>query len=76
GPLHAGVFPNLALDATFNPTRLFLHSPRRAADVDTIDTALGWFNFGFTEVDANGRLDMRVVDARGLTVARVVLAPR
>ena len=76
GPLNAGIFPSRQLDLTFNPHRLFYHAPATIETVDGFQAALGWFNFGLVEIDANGRFDLRIIDANGREVAREVLVPR
>ena len=73
--IHAGIFPGDSLDATFNPYRLFVHAPRSADAVRDYEDALGWFNFGLTEIDPNGRFRLSVLDARGEEVARQILVP-
>jgi alkaline phosphatase D len=74
GPLAAGVFPKSDLDRTLRPVRLFLHGPRAAERPKTFDAALQWFNFGLVEVDADGRLEVAIVDATGRVRRRLRLA--
>lgn len=70
GPLNAGVFPQLAIDPTFHPERLFLYAPPSPDAITSADAALGWFNFGLIEIDAAGTLTMEVVNGRGESVFR------
>jgi alkaline phosphatase D len=70
GPLNAGVFPQLTLDDTFRPRRLFLWGPKSPDDIRSYGDALEWFNFGLLDIDEDGRLRISIVNARGETVAR------
>jgi alkaline phosphatase D len=63
GPLNAGVFPQLALDPTFGPTRLFLHGPKK--EIADFAEARTWFNFGVVEVSEAGKMRVTYVDANG-----------
>jgi alkaline phosphatase D len=79
GPASAGFFPVRALDPTFAPERLFFFGPEGpegpAAPRD-FAAAKRWFNFGLFEVDREGRLALRVVNALGETAGALELAPR
>lgn len=74
GPLSAGIFPTDAMDPTFAPQRLFMHAPAEAPQ--TLDEALGWYNFGEAAIDAAGTLTLSVINGHGDVVARTELAPR
>jgi alkaline phosphatase D len=76
GPLNAGVFPQLALDRTFRPERLFFYAPPTADSITSFDDALRWFNFGMIEVLASGRLAISIVTGEGQTVYRMTLKPQ
>jgi hypothetical protein len=43
--------------------------------VTSLEQALGWFNFGVLEIDADGALAAEVIDARGKRLYRLSLAP-
>jgi hypothetical protein len=43
--------------------------------VTSLEQALGWFNFGVLEIDADGTLAAEVIDARGKRLYRLSLAP-
>lgn len=74
GPLNAGIFPSRELDHSLRPRRLFYHAP--AIDqVLAYPDALRFFNFGWIEIDANGRFDVRLVSALGEELYRLVLDP-
>jgi len=73
GPLNAGVFPRRDLDTTFKPERLFLWGPE-GESITSFDDALKWFNYGRIDIDADGRLTVSVVNARGETVWQTTLA--
>ncbi len=75
GPLQAGVFPRDILDPTFRPERLFLHQPGDAAAIASYDEALTWFNFGVVDVDDQGVLTSRLVDATGKPIYEQRLEP-
>jgi hypothetical protein len=72
GPLQAGLAPASAvarLDPTFGPERLFVHAPPGGGrSVTSFEGATAWFNFGLLDVDAQGRLRVRVVSARDETL--------
>jgi hypothetical protein len=68
------VFPKSDLDRTLRPVRLFIHGPRATARPSAFDAALQWFNFGLVEVDADGHLDVAIVDATGRVRRRLTLA--
>jgi alkaline phosphatase D len=74
GPLNAGMYPNPAYDRVLGSERLFMHPAR--GEMTTFDAALGWFNFGLVEIDADGEAVVRYVDARGRDLWRVTLPPR
>ena len=75
GPLHAGIYPHDRVDETFGTKRTFFHGPPSAEAVTNLDEALGWFNFGTVEVDAEGKLTARVIDGRGKTRFELVREP-
>lgn len=72
GPLNAGVFPRRDLDPTFSPRRLFLWGPE-GGSIASFDDALQWFNYGRIDIDADGLLTVRIVNARGETVWHTTL---
>jgi alkaline phosphatase D len=76
GPLNAGIFPQLAVDPTFHPQRLFLYAPPSADSIPSFTDAVRWFNFGMLEVLASGRLSASIVNGEGQTVYRMTLTPR
>jgi alkaline phosphatase D len=73
GPLNAGLFPNPTLDDTLHPETLFFHGPASAASVTSWDEARRWFNFGLIEVEPQGNLAIRIVDANGRQVGDALL---
>jgi alkaline phosphatase D len=68
GPLNAGIYPNLAVDPTFRPERLFLYAPPAPASIASIEEAIGWFNFGLIDIAADGTLTAAIIDGRGRRV--------
>jgi alkaline phosphatase D len=76
GPLHAGIFPTREYDPSFAPERIFFHGPSRETAPRSLDQALGWLNFGWIEIAADGKLRARVIDATGATRADVTLPIR
>jgi alkaline phosphatase D len=76
GPLNAGVFPRPDLDPTFRPERLMLYAPPSAEAIASFDEAIGWFNFGQVDIDADGALTVSIVDGRGETVFQSALPPK
>lgn len=75
GPLHAGLFPNPALDETLAPERLFFHGPPSPESVTDFDEARRWFNFGVIRIDAQGRLKFVLVDGLGNIRETILLQP-
>ncbi len=75
GPLNAGVFPRRTLDPTFRPERLFFYGPETPEAITSFEAAQTWFNFGQLDVQADGRLDVSVINGRGQTVYHLSLAP-
>jgi alkaline phosphatase D len=73
GPLNAGVFPHMRVDDTFHPQRLFFYGPASPDAIGSYEEALGWFNFGVVDVDAQGGLTVSIVNGRGETVYRMTL---
>lgn len=65
GPLNAGLFPKRELDDSLRPEVRFFHGPASPDAVADYADALRWFNFGELEVDAEGRLTLRVLDVEG-----------
>ncbi len=41
----------------------------------SFEEALGWFNFGEIEIDSNGNMTVRIVNARGEIVHILQLKP-
>ncbi|MCL4685313.1 alkaline phosphatase D family protein [Myxococcota bacterium] len=76
GPLHAGLYRNELVDATFSPQRLFLFAPPKAHSVSSLDEAKRWFNFGILDVSEDGKLAARVVNGEGEEVFRLTLPPQ
>lgn len=76
GPLNAGIFPNLGVDPTFHPERLFLHAPASVDAVPSFDAALGWFNFGVIDVAADGTLSASIINGHGEVVYQLHMAPQ
>ena len=76
GPLNAGVFFRHQVDPTFRPEPLFLHGPAVPESVTSLESALGWFNFGLIEIGADGTLVAEIVDARGQLLYRLSLPAR
>ena len=70
GPMNAGLFPNRTLDPTFRPERLFFFGPENPKQVAGWEQAKHWFNVGSIRIDADGKLEVGVVTARGETVWR------
>ncbi len=79
GPLNAGVFPTDQLDESFHPERLFRWPPQSEGaneiEIASFEEALHWFNFGELEVDAEGKLTIRVVNGEGISVYEETLSP-
>jgi len=75
GPLNAGVFPRPDLDPTFRPERLFLYGPPSADAIASFTEAIGWFNFGMVDIDADGALTVSIVNGRGEIVFQHSLPP-
>lgn len=65
GPMHAGFFPNRALDPSLNPQRLFFHGPDDPNAVTSLQQARRWMNVGAIEIDEAGTLRVRIVNADG-----------
>jgi alkaline phosphatase D len=74
GPLNAGITSSGAIDETLRPELLFSHGPVVPQSVTSLEQALGWFNFGVLEIDADGALAAEVIDARGKRLYRLSLA--
>ena len=75
GPLNAGIFPEPGARPDLPPRRLFFYAPRPSTAIARSTTALGWFNFGVVDVDADGTLTVSIVNGRGETVFRYTIAP-
>ncbi|MBI3784134.1 MAG: alkaline phosphatase D family protein [Deltaproteobacteria bacterium] len=75
GPLHAGVFPDLTLDPTLRPQRLFVHPTAVPATAD-LEEALTWFNFGQVTIAADGRMRLLIRDVHGQRLYELDLSPR
>jgi alkaline phosphatase D len=73
GPMNAGIFPNADFDTTLNPEKLF--GPAPAAGVTSWAQAKQSFNFGELDVEADGALTVRIVNAEGQTEFERTLAP-
>jgi alkaline phosphatase D len=76
GPLQAALFPNLELDPTLHPERLFFHGPVDPRAVASLADAKHWFDFAELDLDAGGELMLRIVDATGRSVFEHRLEPR
>jgi len=74
GPLNAGLFPNPRFDPTLGPQRLLYYAPTDARSVQTFADAKRWFSFGLLDVEADGTLTARIVNALGEEVFRLTLA--
>jgi alkaline phosphatase D len=75
GPLWAGLWRTEVFDETFHPERLALHAALKPLEVDSLDEARRWFNFGDVAIDASGRLVAELVDGYGDSVFRLALDP-
>lgn len=76
GPASAGFFSWRALDPTFAPERLFFYGPEGPSAPRDFASAKRWFNFGLVEIDREGALALRIVNALGETAGALRLAPR
>jgi alkaline phosphatase D len=66
GPLNAALGAPREADPRLRPEVVFLHAaPSRPA---SFEEAARFFNFGALELDAEGRLTLRIVDASGATL--------
>jgi alkaline phosphatase D len=74
GPLNAGMFNIKKLDTSFHPKRLFYHAPPQSAP-ETYIKALDYFNFGLVEIDKNGVLVMKIINANGKELYSLNLLP-
>lgn len=73
GPLQAGVFGNDRFDETLRGERLFAHRPDDFRQVATWEEARRYFSFGLLDVDASGRLAIRILDADGRSLYELAL---
>jgi alkaline phosphatase D len=73
GPMNAGIFPTADFDTTLNPEKLF--GPAPAAGVTSWAQAKQSSNFGELDVEADGALTVRIVNAEGQTEFERTLAP-
>jgi len=75
GPLSAGLFPKLIFDESFGAERLFIHAPLTGKPVESLDEALGWFNYAVVDVDTSGQLEVSYRDGAGRVLYQLSLAP-
>lgn len=75
GPLAAGLYPKREFDSSFGAERLFFFGPAEEDTPATYAAAKKWFNFGFVEVAADGKLSVTLRDVEGKVVAGQVLTP-
>ncbi|MBT8145069.1 MAG: alkaline phosphatase D family protein [Gammaproteobacteria bacterium] len=75
GPLNAGIYPTQNLDQTLQPQRLYFHGPDPAA-VSSFDDAMHWFNAGLIDIDNDGSLVFRLLNAKDEFVETIELTPR
>jgi len=73
GPLNAGLFPNQKFQPDMGAERLFFHGPASADAVRDWEEALGWFNVGSFQVNADRSATVRWLDARGRVVGELRL---
>lgn len=71
GPLNAGVFPNEAFDNSLNPERLFFHGAPVGLDYQG---AKEYLSFGAVEVDEQGDMTVKIINALGATVTEQFLS--
>ncbi len=72
GPLNSGIFPNPNFDTSLNPKRLFFYDAPAGLN---FDGALEYFTFGAVEVSDAGDLNIKIINAKGMTVAEQFLPP-
>ena len=75
GPLAAGLFPHRDLDRSLRPRRLFFHGPEPADTDMDFRASLHWMNFGLLDIEADGRLILRYVNALGEELTAMDFAP-
>lgn len=72
GPLNAGGFPAVGLDATFGPERVFVKAPDRA----NVSPLEGGQHYGEVEIDGDsGELTVRLIEEGGTVLFTKVLRP-
>ncbi len=78
GPLSALPLPDPGFDASLGTEQLFSHAPESLDQVFAAQPAqaLEWFNFGHARIDAQGRLRIEVINAKGARVAELELTPQ
>lgn len=75
GPLSAGLFPKLIFDDSFGAERLFIHASLTGQPIESLDEALGWFNYAVVDVDSSGQLEVSYRDGAGRLLYEVAQEP-
>ncbi|MFQ5698232.1 MAG: alkaline phosphatase D family protein [Myxococcota bacterium] len=73
--LWAGVGAFRGLDPSFGPELRFVHAPQDPSALHSLPEARGYMGFGALEVDASGRLTIRLLDAQGASLYAETLLP-
>lgn len=73
--LWAGIGSFPGVDPSFGPELRFVHAPTNPSEIRSLSAARGYLGFGALEVEASGRLTIRLLDARGDTLYAETLLP-